>query len=126
MKKDIEAELESARKKMEGSRLKAEEAMKKVVHVTVKENSKEELRKRRMVMYGLCKYEGKRDEELVSEVVKKIMGTNEVRPTSVERMGNRNGIEHSNRPVIIELRSETEKWKVLGKKSKVEKVCSLW
>lgn len=80
VKKDIEVEMEAARKKMEESRVKAEQEMKKVVQVAVKESSKEELRKRRIIMLGLCKQAGKREEELVGEVLQEIMGTDEVRP----------------------------------------------
>lgn len=36
-------------------------------------------------------------------------------------MGNREGVEPSTRPVIVEFRSETEKWRVLERKARLRR-----
>ncbi|ELU14480.1 hypothetical protein CAPTEDRAFT_185205 [Capitella teleta] len=77
-KKRIEKESEAVREEVE--------KVKKVVRVEVKRTSIEEVRKKRVVVFGLKKKEGRTDEEMIGDMLQVLGRKEECKPRAVFRM----------------------------------------
>jgi len=103
---------------------KVVEDTRKVVKETIKEevvkNNREEMRKRRVIIFGLPE-RSEKNEGTVKEQVKKVMEKLElgIIPKEVVRMGRKEG---RTAPVIVELETEKEKWEVLKRKAILRRV----
>ncbi|ELT98692.1 hypothetical protein CAPTEDRAFT_213938 [Capitella teleta] len=108
VKKRIEKESEAVREEVE--------KVKEVVRVEVKRTSIEETRKKRVMVFGLKKKEGRTDEEMIGDMLQVLGRKEECKPQAVFRMREKEGESSGTRPVVVEFGSEQEKWKVLERK----------
>ncbi|ELU15778.1 hypothetical protein CAPTEDRAFT_218533, partial [Capitella teleta] len=107
-KKRIEKESEAVREEVK--------KVKEIVRVEVKRTSIEEVRKKRVMVFGLKKKEGRTDEEMIGDMLQVLGRKEECKPRAVFRMREKEGESSGTRPVVVEFGSEQEKWKVLEKK----------
>lgn len=124
LKKDLRQEMQEVRKDLEEKRVRTEEEIKsnltKEVRTEVVRGQREETRKKRVIIFGL-KNDGENDVTSVEEILRTIT-REEIKPVLVERMREKEGEGGGScRPVIVEFRTETEKWRVLEKKGKLRK-----
>jgi hypothetical protein len=112
VQRSLEREMEGAKKRIEkeSEAVREEvEKVKEVVRVEVKRTSIEEVRKKRVMVFGLKKKEGRTDEEMIGDMLQ-VLGRKE------ECMREKEGESSGTRPVVVEFGSEQEKWKVLERK----------
>ena len=115
LKKNIETSKSEVLETVEKSVPGGEEWI-KVVRKEVKENTAEERRKKRIIVFGLN--ENGRDKEDITEMISELKeGTKLVK---IERMRKKEGEEGVKKPVIVEFESEREKWDVLEKKKELK------
>ena len=115
LKKNIETSKSEVLDTVEKSAPGGEEWI-KVVRKEVKENTAEERRKKRIIVFGLN--ENGRDKEDITEIISELKeGTKLVK---IERMRKKEGEEGVKKPVIVEFESEREKWDVLEKKKELK------
>ncbi|ELT88382.1 hypothetical protein CAPTEDRAFT_195668 [Capitella teleta] len=119
VQKSLEREMEGAKKRIEkeSEAVREEvEKVKEVVKVEVKRTSIEEVRKKRVMVFGLKKKEGRTDEEMIGDMLQVLGRKEECKPRAVFRMREKEGESSGTRPVVVEFGSEQEKWKVLERK----------
>lgn len=122
LKKDLKEEMQVVRKDLEEKRVRTEEQIKtnltKEVRTEVVRGQREETRKKRVIMFGLKK-DRENDVTRVEEIIRTITGE-EMKPVLVERMREKDDEGQDKcRPVVVEFRTETEKWRVLEKKGEL-------
>lgn len=93
------------------------EEWRKEVRKEVKENTAEERRKKRLIVFGMREDED--DKQQVEEMLEKMEVEKMV--VKVERMRKREGEGDVIKPVIVEFASEKDKWEVLEKKANLRK-----
>jgi hypothetical protein len=105
---------------------KMKEDLTKELYDEVKRNQRDEARKKRMMVFGL-KESWVGDEAQVQEMLDRVAAPMKINPVKIERLRvKENGVNSQRkkevcRPIVVEFRSETEKWQVLGKKSNLRK-----
>ncbi|ELU16040.1 hypothetical protein CAPTEDRAFT_199829 [Capitella teleta] len=119
VQRSLEREMEGAKKRIEkeSEAVREEvEKVKEVVRVEVKRTSIEEVRKKRVMVFGLKKKEGRTDEEMIGDMLQVLGRKEECKPRAVFRMREKEGESIGIRPVVVEFGSEQEKWRVLERK----------
>ena len=122
LKENMEERMNLAQENLEHKRIVAQECLKedlsKEVVMEVKRKQMEEMRKKRLMVFGLQKGPEK-DEEVVRRMVVRLT-SDVVKPVMVERLREKVDAGGKCRPVIVEFRSEAEKWKVLERKAELK------
>lgn len=108
------------RKLRKGMEKQMEKQMEEKVQEQFRKVQTGSTRKRRVIVFGMKAKEEKTDKELIDDMVE-AMGA-EVRISEVIRMKKRDGEEDRIKPIIVEMKDETEKWKMLKNKTNLRNI----